>query len=154
MSTLKKLANQTVIYGVSSILGRIINFLLVPIYVRVFLPAEYGVSVEIYAYFGFLNILYTYGMETTFFRFSKKDISIEYADGLLKIKSVKQNKTEEKDEKNQVIHRGISKRYFSKTFTVSDDTEIKGAELKDGLLKISLERIIPESKKPRTIEIN
>lgn len=70
MSTLKKLANQTVIYGVSSILGRIINFLLVPIYVRVFLPAEYGVSVEIYAYFGFLNILYTYGMETTFFRFA------------------------------------------------------------------------------------
>jgi len=70
MSTIKKLANQTVIYGLSSILGRIINFLLVPIYVRVFVPAEYGVSVEIYAYFTFLNILYTYGMETTFFRFA------------------------------------------------------------------------------------
>jgi O-antigen/teichoic acid export membrane protein len=70
MSTIKKLANQTVIYGLSSILGRIINFLLVPIYVRVFVPAEYGISVEIYAYFTFLNILYTYGMETTFFRFA------------------------------------------------------------------------------------
>ena len=72
MSTIKKLANQTVIYGVSSILGRIVNFLLVPLYVRVFAPAEYGVSVEIYAYFTFLNILYTYGMETTFFRFANK----------------------------------------------------------------------------------
>ena len=72
----------------------------------------------------------------------------------MKIKSVKESKTEDKDENNQVIHQGISRRYFSKTFTVSDDTEIKGAELKDGLLKISLERIIPDSKKARTIEIN
>jgi O-antigen/teichoic acid export membrane protein len=72
MSTIKKLANQTVIYGLSSILGRIINFLLVPLYVRVFVPAEYGISVEIYAYFTFLNILFTYGMETTFFRFANK----------------------------------------------------------------------------------
>ncbi len=73
---------------------------------------------------------------------------------LLKIKSVKEQKTEEKNAKDEIIHQGISKRYFSKTFTVADDTEIKGAELKDGLLRISLERIIPESKKPRTIEIN
>ena len=97
---------------------------------------------------------YTYDIEVALAGFSKKDISIEYADGLLKIKSVKESKTEEQDENNEVIHRGISRRYFSKTFTVSDDTEIKGAELKDGLLKISLERIIPDSKKARTIEIN
>jgi len=97
---------------------------------------------------------YTYDIELALAGFSKKDISIEYADGLLKIKSIKENKTENKDENNEVIHQGISKRYFSKTFTVSDDTEIKGAQLKDGLLKISLERIIPESKKSRTIEIN
>ena len=97
---------------------------------------------------------YSYDIEVALAGFSKKDISIEYADGLLKIKSVKESKTEEQDENNEVIHRGISKRYFSKTFTVSDDTEIKRAELKDGLLKISLERIIPDSKKARTIEIN
>ena len=42
---------------------------------------------------------------------------------------------------------------FTKSFTVADDVEVKGAELKDGLLKVSLERIIPESKKPRTIKI-
>ena len=51
------------------------------------------------------------------------------------------------------ISRGISKRFFSKSFTIADDVEVKGAELKDGLLKVSLEKIIPESKKPRTIEI-
>ena len=52
-----------------------------------------------------------------------------------------------------VLHRGISKRHFTKAFSIADDVEVKGAELKDGLLVITLERIIPESKKPRTIEI-
>ena len=47
----------------------------------------------------------------------------------------------------------FERRYFSKAFTVADDVEVKGAELKDGLLKISMERIIPEGKKPRAIEI-
>ena len=42
---------------------------------------------------------------------------------------------------------------FSKSFTIADDVEVKGAELKDGLLKISMERIIPEGKKPRSIDI-
>ena len=58
---------------------------------------------------------YSYDIEVALAGFSKKDISIEYADGLLKIKSVKESKTEEQDENNEVIHRGISKRYFSKT---------------------------------------
>jgi molecular chaperone IbpA len=52
-----------------------------------------------------------------------------------------------------VLHKGISKRQFSRTFTIADDVEVKGAELKDGLLKVSLEKIIPDSKKPRTIQI-
>jgi molecular chaperone IbpA len=52
-----------------------------------------------------------------------------------------------------VIHRGIAKRYFSKVFTIADDVEIKGAELKDGLLRVSLERIVPEAQKPRVIDI-
>ena len=51
------------------------------------------------------------------------------------------------------MHRGISQRYFSKSFTISDDVEVKGAELKDGLLRVSLERIIPENKKARKINI-
>ena len=58
-----------------------------------------------------------------------------------------------RNENGNIIHQGISKRFFRKSFTISDDTEVKGAELKDGLLKVSLERIIPEAKKSRQIEI-
>jgi len=72
LSILKKLAGQTVVYGLSSILGRLLNYLLVPLYTAVFVPSEYGVVTELYAYVAFLNILYIYGMETAFFRFSKK----------------------------------------------------------------------------------
>ena len=72
-------------------------------------------------------------------------------DGVLNIKSSVEA-TKDKDE-DGVIHKGIAKRYFSKSFTIAEDVEVKGAELKDGLLKVSLERIVPESKKPRTISI-
>ena len=94
----------------------------------------------------------TYDIELALAGFSKDDINVEYENNVLTVKSIK--KADEKDEQaNGVIHRGISKRMFTKSFTVADDVEVKGAELKDGLLKVSLERIIPESKKPRTIEI-
>ena len=94
----------------------------------------------------------TYDIELALAGFSKDDINVEYENNVLTVKSIK--KAYEKDEQaNGVIHRGISKRMFTKSFTVADDVEVKGAELKDGLLKVSLERIIPESKKPRTIEI-
>lgn len=71
MNPLKRLAGQTAIYGVSSIVGRVINFLLVPLYTRVFVPGEYGVVTEMYTYVAFLLIVLTYGMETAFFRFSE-----------------------------------------------------------------------------------
>jgi len=90
-----------------------------------------------------------YCIEVALAGYTKKNIAVEYADGLLNIKSIK----EDKKEKDDLIHQGISKRYFSKTFTIAEDVEVKGAELKDGLLKISLNRIIPDSKKSRTIEI-
>lgn len=73
MSALKKLASQTAIYGLSSIVGRFLNYLLVPIYTRYFLPEEYGVVSEFYAYSGFLSVLLTFGMETGFFRFAKDE---------------------------------------------------------------------------------
>jgi molecular chaperone IbpA len=95
---------------------------------------------------------YTYDIELALAGFSKKDINVEYENNVLTVKSIK--KAENVQEGNNgMLHQGISKRYFSKAFTISDDVEVKGAELKDGLLKISLERIIPESKKPRTINI-
>ena len=71
-SPLKKLASQTAVYGLSSIVGRLLNYLLTPIYTRAFLPAEYGVVVELYTYVSFLVVLLTYGMETSFFRFNQQ----------------------------------------------------------------------------------
>ncbi|MEZ4886702.1 MAG: oligosaccharide flippase family protein [Chitinophagales bacterium] len=71
MSLFKRLAGQTAIYGLSSIVGRLLNYLLVPIYTRVFLQAEYGVVTEMFGYVGFLMIVFTYGMETSFFRYVK-----------------------------------------------------------------------------------
>jgi molecular chaperone IbpA len=74
----------------------------------------------------------------------------------LTIKSAKEVKSDKEyvdKYKNGLIHQGIAKRYFSKVFTIADDVEIKGAELKDGLLKVSLNRILPEGKKPKTIEV-
>ncbi len=66
---IKKLAGQTAVYGLSSITGRLINYLLVPVYTRVFIPAEFAIVTEMYAYVAFFAVLLTYGMETAFFRF-------------------------------------------------------------------------------------
>src|SRR5210317_942040 len=95
---------------------------------------------------------YTYDIELALAGFNKKDIDVQYVDGVVSIKSVHENKEDQTGVDN-VLHRGISKRQFTKSFSIADDVEVRGAELKDGLLKISLERIIPESKKPRTIEV-
>jgi len=93
----------------------------------------------------------TYDVELALAGFNKKDIEVEFKENLLTVKSKKQEET--KDEDGNVIHRGISKRMFSKSFTIANDVEVKGAELKDGLLKISMERIIPEHKKAKLIDI-
>ena len=93
----------------------------------------------------------TYDVELAIAGFNKKDIEVEYKENLLTVKSKKQEET--KDEDGNVIHRGISKRMFSKSFTIANDVEVKGAELKDGLLKVSMERIIPEHKKAKLIDI-
>lgn len=73
MNPLKQLAGQTAIYGFSSIIGRLLAYLLVPIYTRVFIPAEYGIVNEMYAYVSLLIVVLTYGFETGFFRFSEKE---------------------------------------------------------------------------------
>ena len=56
-------------------------------------------------------------------------------------------------EEGEYLHRGIARRAFSRSFTLSDDIIIKGADLVNGMLTIDLERIVPEEKKPKTIEI-
>ena len=107
------------------------------------------------ATFPFYNIVKTgsttYNIEVALAGFGKKDIKVDYADNLLTIKSVKEVK--DSNESNGKIHKGIAKRYFSKVFTIADDVEIKGAELKDGLLKVSLNKILPEGKQPKSIEV-
>lgn len=69
MSLLKKLASETAIYGLSSIVGRVINFMLVPIHSRVFMEAEYGVSQKLYAFVGIAMVFFTFRLETAYFRF-------------------------------------------------------------------------------------
>ena len=93
---------------------------------------------------------YTYDVELALAGFSKDDIDVEYKDNMLTVKSKEKAKDKDID---GMLHRGISKRWFAKSFTIAYDVEVKGAELKDGLLKISMERIIPEGKKARTIEV-
>ena len=107
------------------------------------------------AYFPFYNIVKKednkFDIEVALAGYDKKDIAVEYADNLLSIKSVKETKSDK--EKDGVIHQGIARRCFSKVFTIANDVEIRGAELKNGLLKVSLEKIVPEGKKPKKIEI-
>ena len=93
-----------------------------------------------------------FNIEIALAGFNKKDINITSENGMLTIESKQDEKS--KDTKDgEVIHKGISKRYFKRSFTIADDVAIKGAELKDGLLKVSMEKIIPDAKKLKTITI-
>ena len=83
--------------------------------------------------------------------FSKKDIEVNYADNQLTIKSVLDK--DENDDNSKTVHRGISKRQFTRRFTLADEVVVNSAELKDGMLVVDLEKIVPEAKKPRTIKI-
>ena len=94
-----------------------------------------------------------YKIEVALAGYSKDDIELELKDSTLTVR----NKTKEKvinDESNGVIHKGISTRQFERSFTISEDIKVKNVELKNGLLNIDLERIIPDEKKPRFININ
>ena len=92
-----------------------------------------------------------FDIEVALAGYDKKDITVEYENNLLRIKSIQKTKSDK--EKDGVIHQGIAKRFFSKAFTIADDVEIEGAELKNGLLKVSLMKIVPEGKKPKKITV-
>jgi|TARA_Y100000994_G_scaffold154565_1_gene126612 molecular chaperone IbpA len=96
---------------------------------------------------------HTYDIEVALAGYGKKDIDVTYEDSMLTIKSIKDKETKEVEDNEGMLHKGIAKRMFSKSFTIADDVVVKGAELKDGLLKVSMERVIPEAKKARTITI-
>ena len=95
----------------------------------------------------------SYDIEVALAGYSKKDVSVNYEDNVLKIESVKSKDEKEVEDNDGVLHKGIARRNFMKHFTIADDMEVKGAELKDGLLKVSLEKIVPDHKKARTINI-
>ena len=94
---------------------------------------------------------HSYVIELAVAGFSKKDIAVTVENGVLTVESDREGNAESSGQ--EIIHRGISKRYFKKSFSISDDVEIRGAELKDGLLRIYMEKIIPESRKRKEISI-
>ena len=80
--------------------------------------------------------------------FGKEDIEVEVTEGTLSIRSVKEN-----TEDDSTQYRGISYRRFERKFTLADDIVVNSANLENGMLMIALERVIPEEKKPRLIEV-
>jgi molecular chaperone IbpA len=94
-----------------------------------------------------------YAIQVALAGYGKKDVVVSFEENTLTIKSVKDESEKEVEDNDGMLHKGIAKRMFTKSFTIADDVEIKGAELKDGLLSVSMERIIPENKKARTIQI-
>ena len=88
-----------------------------------------------------------YTIEIAVAGFSQEDLEVELKEGVLTIRSKSEN------EEKEYLHRGIARRAFSRSFTLSDDVVVKGADLVNGMLTIDLERIVPEEKKSRLIEI-
>jgi len=94
---------------------------------------------------------YKFEIEMALAGFDKKDIEIEVAEGVLTVKSLKDKDTGATDD--YTLYKGISQRNFTRKFTLADDIVVKGAELKNGMLTITLERIVPEEKKPQLITV-
>ena len=94
-----------------------------------------------------------YSIEVALAGFSKKDVEVEFEDNLLTVKTKQINKSNVENNNGEMLHRGISQRQFARTFTIADDVKVNEAELKDGLLTIKCERIVPDYKKKKIIEI-
>ena len=94
-----------------------------------------------------------YSIEVALAGFNKKDVEVEFEDNLLTVRTKQVNKSEDKSENGEIIHKGISQRQFARSFTIADDVKVGDAELKDGLLTITCERIVPDYKKKKLIEI-
>ena len=91
---------------------------------------------------------YGYEIEMALAGFGKEDIEVEVANGVLTIRSVKDNSDEP-----EVLHRGISYRKFNRRFTLADDIVVRDAKLENGLLSVELEQVVPEEMKPKLIDI-
>ena len=95
---------------------------------------------------------YNYVIEIALAGFSEKDVEVELTENVLSIRSIDEKGKQNLDTPDYV-HRGIANRSFSRKFTLADDIIVRGAEFQNGLLNITLERVIPDEKKPRIIPI-
>ena len=94
-----------------------------------------------------------YSIEVALAGFNKKDVEVEFEDNILTVRTKQLNKSEDQNVDGEIIHKGISQRQFARSFTIADDVKVNVAELKDGLLTIACERILPDHKKKRLIDI-
>ena len=94
-----------------------------------------------------------YSIEVAIAGFNKKDVEVEFEDNLLTVRTKQVNKSLDDNSDGEIIHKGISQRQFARSFTIADDVKVNGAALKDGLLTVSCERIVPEHKKKKLIDI-
>ena len=94
---------------------------------------------------------YKYEIEMALAGFDKKDLDIEFAEGVLTVKSVKEKDAGATDE--YTLYKGISQRNFTRKFTLADEVVVNSAKMENGMLKIELERIVPEEKKPHKIKV-
>ena len=94
-----------------------------------------------------------YSIEVALAGFNKKDVEVEFEDNILTVRTKQLNKSEDQNADGEIIHKGISQSQFARSFTIADDVKVNGAELKDGLLTIACERILPDHKKKRLIDI-
>ena len=100
-----------------------------------------------------LEISINYSIEVALAGFNKKDVEVEFEDNILTVRTKQYDKTEDSKDNGEIIHKGISQRQFARSFTIADDVKVNDAELKDGLLTIACERILPDHKKKRLIDI-
>ena len=96
---------------------------------------------------------FNYVIEMALAGLSKDDLEVEVADGTLTVRSVEPKHEEDDGGYPELLHRGISYRKFSRSWTLADDVVVDAAKMKDGMLSIHLERVVPDEKKPRMITI-
>ena len=94
----------------------------------------------------------TYDIEMAVAGFSQEDLEIDYADNVLTVSS-KETETFKDSKEPEYVHRGIAVRKFTKKFQLADDVIVIDASMKNGMLIIAMEKVVPEGKKKRTIKI-
>ena len=96
---------------------------------------------------------YNFVIELALAGLSKDDLEVEVADGTLTVRSVEPKHEEDDGGYPELLHRGISFRKFSRSWTLADDVVVNDAKMKDGMLTIHMEHVVPDEKKPRVISI-